>query len=355
MKVTVPWQGPSIDFVFTGQASNDKSRATAFEGFNGETSFIVIKDHFIAALGGTVHISKGAPVNWLRPWPVFYSPQIEDKHVHMDQGGELYNNPNVRALFKEFGYDLLPAGADSSHQNRPVERSHQTIGDALRALLTGANIDPRFWPHAFFSFLRIKNALPGKDDCASYFEHLHDGQKPDLAGSRAFGCRVWAHPPRKRHTRLKNHAQRGIFLGFLPNTTKNILWCPETHCVKIAFHVCFDEGVNDSALADLPPNVRHLHLAQDGAAIPEEATKTVVAPFGLTSKPFLHEVDKTLKVEECDTPPFGFQLCTDAATQRVYVSDVAASAVASRLCSLLCATQPKFVGAFITFIEREFS
>jgi hypothetical protein len=129
----------------------------------------------------------------------------------MDQGGELYSNPKIRTLFKEFGYKIHPTGADSSHQNGPVERAHQTIDDGLRTLLNGANLDARFWPYAFHYFLHIKNALPGKDDSKSSFERLHDGLKPDLTGLCTFGCRVWVLPPGKRSARLRN---RGIFLGY---------------------------------------------------------------------------------------------------------------------------------------------
>ena len=39
---------------------------------------------------------------------------------------------------------------------------------------------------------------------------------------------------------------KGVFLGFLPGTTKNILWYhPETARVKIAKHARFDEGMDD--------------------------------------------------------------------------------------------------------------
>jgi hypothetical protein len=351
MKATAPWHGLSIDFAFTGQASKDKSRAAAYKGFNGETCFVLIKDHFSGTLDGTVRIAKGAPVNWLRQWLVRHSPQLQDKYVHMDQGGELFNNPKIRALFREFGYDIRPTGADSSHQNGPVERAHETIGDALRTLLNGSNLDPRFWPYAFYFFLRIKNALPGKDDSPSYYERLHDGAKADLANLRTFGCRVWVRPPGKRRSRLQNHSKLGIFLGFLPNTTKNILWFdPETNRVKIAFHVRFDEGMNDLPLADLPPNVQHLQRVQDGLSVPAESDDVAIPPFGLTSKPFLHEVDETLKVS-CDMPHFGFHLSTDTATQRVFISNIDAGTSAATLRSSLRATQRKYHGAFITSID----
>jgi hypothetical protein len=351
MKATTPWQGLSIDFAFTGQASKDKTRATSYNGFNGETSFLVIRYHFTGTLEGTVRISKGAPVNWLRQWLARHSPQVQDKYVHLDQGGEMYNNPKIRALFKEFEYDVYPTGADSSHQNGPVERAHQTIGDALRTLLTGANLAPRFWPYAFFYFLHIKNALPGKDDSASYFERLHAGLKADLHGLRTFGCRVWVRPPGKRQSRLCNNAICGIFLGFLPNTTKNILWYdPETNRVKIAFHVRFDKGMNDLAPADVPPNVRHLQRVQEGESIPADPNETTVPPFSISAKPFLHEVDEHLIVS-CDLPHYGFSLRTDTATQRVYISDIAAGTTASRIRSSHRATQRKYTGAFITAIN----
>jgi len=48
----------------------------------------------------------------------------------MDQGGELYNNPEVRKLFTWFRYDIRPTGADASNQNAPVERGHLSKPDA---------------------------------------------------------------------------------------------------------------------------------------------------------------------------------------------------------------------------------
>jgi hypothetical protein len=269
----------------------------------------------------------------------------------MDQGGELFNNPKIRSLFKEFGYDIRPTGADSSHKNGSVERAHQTIGDALRTLLHGAHLDARFWPYAFFYFLRIKNALPGKDGSASSFEKLHDGLQPNLTGLRTFGCRVWVRPPGKRRGRLKNHAKHGIFLGFLPNTTKNILlYDPETHRVKIAFHVRFDEGMHDLSVDNAPPNVRHLQRTQDGQPIPAEEDDTTVSPFDYTSQPFTSEVDETVKVS-CTEPFFGFNLRTDTTTQRAYITDIRSGSSAERLRSSPRVTRRKYVGAFVTAVD----
>ena len=76
----------------------------------------------------------------------------------MDQGGELYHNPEVRKLFNIYGYKINPTGADTSRQNA-VERYNRTIGAGIRALLIGANLPIKFWPYAFHHFLRLKNAV----------------------------------------------------------------------------------------------------------------------------------------------------------------------------------------------------
>ena len=49
----------------------------------------------------------------------------------LDQGGELYGSPDVQNLFTEFGYDIRVTGADTSCQNAPVERAHQTVADGI--------------------------------------------------------------------------------------------------------------------------------------------------------------------------------------------------------------------------------
>ena len=68
----------------------------------------------------------------------------------MDQGGELFNNPEIKNLFTKSVYSIYPTGADASNQNGPVERGHHTIPNTIRALLTGSGIDAKFWLYAFF-------------------------------------------------------------------------------------------------------------------------------------------------------------------------------------------------------------
>lgn len=100
---------------------------------------------------GTTRISKATPLDWLAKFLAEYNPgpSCKDKYVVLDQGGELYGNPTARSLFEEAGYTIRATGAESSNQNVPVERAHQTIGKALRAMLSGAGLSPKFCPYAF--------------------------------------------------------------------------------------------------------------------------------------------------------------------------------------------------------------
>ena len=66
---------------------------------------------------------------------------------------------------------------------------------------------------------------------------INYGKVDDFAAFRTFGCRVWVRPPGRRQHKLRPNSRKGRFLGFLPNTTKNIVWFdPETEKVKTAKH-----------------------------------------------------------------------------------------------------------------------
>jgi hypothetical protein len=105
--------------------------------------------------------------------------------------------------------------------------------------------------------------------------------------------------------------------------------------------------MNDLPLADVSPNVNHLHHVQEGRAVPAELAKAALPSFGVSFKPSLHKVDERLTVSRA-LPLFGFSLKNNAATQCVCVSNVALGSSAPRLRSSHQATQRKHAGAFVT-------
>ena len=84
---------------------------------------------------------------------------MKDKHVFIDQGGELYYNHDILNLFTNHHYQVHPTGTNSSHQNRPVKRSRRLIGEHVCALLIGANLDIKFWSYEFYHYLCFQNAM----------------------------------------------------------------------------------------------------------------------------------------------------------------------------------------------------
>ena len=137
--------------------------------------------------------SKAPPIAWLRRWLTKHvDASVKDRYVFMDQGGELYKSKAIRDLFeKEFDYEIRPTGMAAHHQNGLVERANQSVDKAIRAMLIGAGLEIKFWPYAFYHFIRIKNsALPRRDVEESAHQKLN-GRKGDLSLLRTFGCRLW--------------------------------------------------------------------------------------------------------------------------------------------------------------------
>jgi hypothetical protein len=225
-----------IDFAFSGKISRDKngkitkSSRVDVEGINGETSWVLIADAFFRMLHGDVRLSKASPVKYFESLLSEYSPQnVRDKWVVMDQGGELYNNPLVCNVFKKYNYTIYPTGADNSSQNGPVEQSHRTVSKGVKAILIGAGLDINH-------ILRIQNAIPGQGQLESPLK-MSTGSKENLEILRVFGSRVWVRPPGIQACRFKDKARKGIFLGYVPHTTRNIIgWFPLVLCADIEIY-----------------------------------------------------------------------------------------------------------------------
>jgi len=111
-------------------------------------------------LHGDTRTSKASPLKYLESFLEEYSPNVSNKFVVMDQGGEMYRNPAILNLFQRYKYQVFPTGADASFQNGQVKRSHRTVATSVRALLFGAGLPVKFWPFAFHHVLRICNAIP---------------------------------------------------------------------------------------------------------------------------------------------------------------------------------------------------
>jgi hypothetical protein len=247
---------------------------------------------------------------------------VPNKYVRFDQGGELGRCTAVVDLFSAAGYQVETTAADSSHQNGPGERPHQTIANGMRTMLAGAALPMKFWPYAFHHFLRLYNTTVHANKDASPHE-LCSGSQPDLSLLRVFGCRVYALPARpRRPDKLISDARVGIFLGYA-NTMKNVLYFDElSETVKSAQHVAFDEAMND--LVDKPPNARLLgsipavHPADDIVNLDSS-----VADFDVSITPFANLSTIRVRVDPTSELPLGFDFCDCSMLHRAFISRIA--------------------------------
>ena len=195
-------------------------------------------------------------MDYINKWLTVHKPVgAKDLYIRCDLGSELGRNAAFKSLVAKHGYKLEPTAPGSSFQNSPAERPNETIGDALRTMLHGSNVDMKLWDHVFCHFITTSNhVLHGTDEKTPH--HQVTGQRGDLSRLRTFGCRVWVRLPGRRSHKLDPHVNKGIFLGYTA-TMRNIYYLDcDTDRIKTTQHCRFDEGMND--LPSLPPNARRL-------------------------------------------------------------------------------------------------
>jgi hypothetical protein len=97
----------------------------------------LIEDHHSQQLWGGMFRSKAPPVDYLNKWLLQYGldDSVKDRYVHLDPGGDLGSFTAIVDLFESAGHKVEVTTPDSSHMNGPVERPHQTMGDAMHAML----------------------------------------------------------------------------------------------------------------------------------------------------------------------------------------------------------------------------
>ena len=169
-----------------------------------------------------------------------------------------------------------------------------------------------FWSYAFHHVIRIRNAIPGRGQEHSPFEMIYN-KKENFKNLRTFGCRAWVRPPGIQSRQFKDKSRKGIFLGYLPHTVRNVIYYNEDSMrVKIANHCRFDEGYNDLPAESLPPNAKHILRINDGKQIEMDARELDSNDFLFHIHPFLQVQDITLKVPAATkSQTFGLKLMED--------------------------------------------
>jgi hypothetical protein len=183
-------QGLALDVGFMFQRSKNKSRADLLTDINGCNAYCIVYDFLTEVIFGITLIGKLTPLTWLHILLTRIDPpaSVTRRIVRMDLGGETGLNPDINAILTRHRYVTQPTGAGASNQNPTAERPHQTIANAIRAMLFGVNLPPKYWEYAFYFFLRIHKVLPhGKNTVSPY--HMATNCPVDLTRLRTL-CRL---------------------------------------------------------------------------------------------------------------------------------------------------------------------
>ena len=147
------------------------------------------------------------------------------------------------------------------------------------------------------------------------------GRRDNFKNLKYFGSRVWCRPPGDRDAKFKSNSRKGLFLGFLPDTTKNIFYYDqESNRIKKASHFRFDEGFNDLPLHEQPPNVINLWNTKRGDVFPiDPPVYSTAEDFDFFTSPFAETHTHNINIT-CDNSTFGLKIDSNETSNRAFIS-----------------------------------
>lgn len=116
----------------------------------------------------------------------------------------------------------------------------------------------------------------------------------------------------RKKARFKSNARKGIFLGFLPHTTKIVMYYGvNSQEIKYATHLRCEKGMNDLPFEEIPLSVQHLQRKEDGKRILPENDFQSTDQLHFFVEPFVILVTHHFNNVCPEHKSLDFTLCTD--------------------------------------------
>ena len=136
--------------------------------------------------------------------------------LRVDNAKEMLSS-KVKALCAEYNIEPHPNTPYCKEEHGLAERYMRTLNDIARASRKDADLDEEFWGDAIQCAVYVHNRIPKSIlSFKSPFE-LWNGFPPSYSHLRVFGCKAFAQVPKELRSKLDDHAEETIFLGYLPN------------------------------------------------------------------------------------------------------------------------------------------
>jgi hypothetical protein len=147
-----------------------------------------------------------------------------------------------------------------SQENGVAERLNRTLVKRARAMLKSSGLGKEFWAEAVNTANYVRNRTVSSIHGKTPIEVL-TGKKPSISHLRVFGSECYVHVPFVKRKKLDAVSQKGVFLGYEPNTKGYRMLTKEGN-VEISKDVTFQEndldelggarGLSRVSLLDLP-------------------------------------------------------------------------------------------------------
>src|SRR6201984_1837554 len=223
---------------------------------------------------------KSAAINALKQFLAMVKNQYNAtvKEWLSDAGGEYKSDAFLEHL-KDQGIKILQSAPYTPQQNGHAEHFMRTVMDKAEAMRLEACIPDSWWEFSVLHATHVYNCTPlRRHNWRTPYETLN-GDIPDIAHLRIFGCGAYVHIPKKiRNNALSPKSELMIYLGHTEGIKAFTFMRTKNNTVFTSATALFDEDVYpkcpksrmrgttrvDEPLIDQPPHDPYEDTTSDG-------------------------------------------------------------------------------------------
>ena len=140
----------------------------------------------------------------------------------------VFRSAAVKEWCAASGIRLSHCAPYTPEQLATIERAWRTLGEGACAMLYESTLPDEFWGFAMDTMAYVYNRTP-RDSNEEGVSPMQAAMQivPDLDYLRVFGCRVFLHVPKAKHSKMQPKARLGIHVGYQPANNTYMVWVPE--------------------------------------------------------------------------------------------------------------------------------
>nr|GFA38904.1 retrovirus-related Pol polyprotein from transposon TNT 1-94 [Tanacetum cinerariifolium] len=154
---------------------------------------------------------------------------------------EFTTNKTLAKFFDEVGITQQFSAARTPQQNGVMERRNRTLVEAVRSMLTFANLPSFLWAEAIATACFTQNRLIIHKRFNETHYELINKRNPNIKFFRVFGCRCYLLNDYEDVGKLKEKGDIGVFVGYSKEFAAFRIYNKRTRKIHESVNVNFDE------------------------------------------------------------------------------------------------------------------